>query len=142
MSDSLVTYLEDHKAGARAAIGLLKKMKAGTNDESLSQFAGSILAGVEEDEETLQNLAQNIEEILETDEITTTPNSLQCRAKETTALCSDQSLGLDQTRRMHGVPELDHSHIAGTRDWLDVLRSSGPRPPCVGDQLSGLYAVT
>jgi hypothetical protein len=33
-------------------------MKAGSDDESLSQFAGSILVGVEEDEETLQNLAQ------------------------------------------------------------------------------------
>jgi hypothetical protein len=60
MSDPLLTYLEDHKAGARAAIGLLKKMKAGTNDESLSQFAANILARVEEDEETLQNLAQRI----------------------------------------------------------------------------------
>jgi hypothetical protein len=59
MSDPLVTYLEDHMAGARAAIGLLKKMKAGTN-ESLSQFAANILARVEEDEETLQNLAQEI----------------------------------------------------------------------------------
>jgi hypothetical protein len=60
MSDPLVTYLEDHKAGARAAIGLLKKMKAGSNDQSFSQFAGSILSGVEEDEETLKNLAQKI----------------------------------------------------------------------------------
>jgi hypothetical protein len=60
MSDPLVTYLEDHKAGARAAIGLLKKMKSGTNNESLSQFAANILDRVEEDEETLQNLSQKI----------------------------------------------------------------------------------
>jgi hypothetical protein len=60
MSDPLVTYLEDHKAGAGLAIALLKKMKAGTNDESLRQFAEYILAGIEEDEETLQNLAREI----------------------------------------------------------------------------------
>ena len=60
MSDPLVTYLEDHKAGAGAAISLLKKMKAGSDDESLSQFAANILAGVEEDEDTLQNLAKKI----------------------------------------------------------------------------------
>jgi hypothetical protein len=60
MSDPLITYLEDHKAGARAAIGLLKKMKAATNDAPLSQFAADILARVEEDEETLKNLAREI----------------------------------------------------------------------------------
>ena len=60
MSDPLVTYLEDHKAGAGAAISVLKKMKAGIHDESLSQLAANILAGVEEDEETLQNLAKRI----------------------------------------------------------------------------------
>jgi hypothetical protein len=59
MSDPLGTYLEDHKAGARAAIALLKKMKAGTN-ESLSRFAANLLARVEEDEETLANLANEI----------------------------------------------------------------------------------
>lgn len=42
------------------AISLLKKMKAGSDDESLSQLAANILAGVEEDEETLQNLAKRI----------------------------------------------------------------------------------
>ena len=60
MSDPLVTYLEDHKAGAGVAISLLKKMKADSQDESLSQFAANILAGVEEDEETLQNIANKI----------------------------------------------------------------------------------
>jgi hypothetical protein len=35
-------------------------MKARHNDESLSQFAGSILVGVEEDEETLRGLAKEI----------------------------------------------------------------------------------
>jgi hypothetical protein len=38
MSDPLVIYLEDHKAGAGLAIDLLQKMKAGNNDESLSRF--------------------------------------------------------------------------------------------------------
>lgn len=55
-----MTYLEDHKAGAGAAISVLKKMKAGIHDESLSQLAANILSGVEEDKETLQNLAKRI----------------------------------------------------------------------------------
>ena len=60
MSDPLVTYLEDHKAGAGLAIALLNKMKAGSNDKSLGQFAASVLIDVEEDEETLQNLARKV----------------------------------------------------------------------------------
>ena len=55
-----MTYLEDHKAGAGLAIGLLQAMKARHDDASLSQFAEDILAGVEEDEKTLQNLAKEI----------------------------------------------------------------------------------
>ncbi len=60
MSDPLVTYLEDHKAGAGLAIGLLQAMEARHDDKSLSQFARSILVGVEEDEKTLQILAKEI----------------------------------------------------------------------------------
>lgn len=60
MSDPLVTYLDDHKAGVGLAIGLLQAMKARHDDQSLSQFAGSILVGIEEDEETLRSLAKKI----------------------------------------------------------------------------------
>jgi hypothetical protein len=60
MNDPLVTYLDDHKAGAALAIDLLQAMKARHDDGSLSQFAASILVGVEEDEETLQRLAKEI----------------------------------------------------------------------------------
>ncbi|HEY6767524.1 MAG TPA: hypothetical protein VI386_22435, partial [Candidatus Sulfotelmatobacter sp.] len=60
MSDPLVTYIEDHKAGAALAIDLLQAMKARHENESLSQFAGSILVGVEEDEETLRSLAKEV----------------------------------------------------------------------------------
>lgn len=60
MSDPLVTYLEDHKAGAGLAIGLLEGMKARREDASLCQFAGTILALIEEDEDTLRKLAKDI----------------------------------------------------------------------------------
>lgn len=60
MNDPLVTYLEDHKAGAGLAIDLLQAMRAQRDDESLSQFAESILLEVETDEKTLQNLAKAI----------------------------------------------------------------------------------
>jgi len=60
MSDSLVVYIEDHKAGAGLAIGLLEAMEARRDDEALSQFAASILADIKEDETTLQDLATNM----------------------------------------------------------------------------------
>jgi hypothetical protein len=55
MNDPLVTYLEDHKAGAGLSIGLLQAMEARRDDETLSRFARSLLSDIEEDEETLRN---------------------------------------------------------------------------------------
>jgi len=60
MTDPLATYLEDHMAGAALAIDLLQAMKARHDDKDLSQFAGSILVGVEEDEGTLRSFAREI----------------------------------------------------------------------------------
>ena len=60
MNDPLVTYLEDHKAGAGLAIELLKAMEARHDTESLRQFARSILSDIEEDEETLRNFSKEI----------------------------------------------------------------------------------
>ena len=60
MSDPLATYLNDHLAGAGLAIDLLQAMKSRHDEESLSQFASTILVGVEEDENTLRSLAKNI----------------------------------------------------------------------------------
>jgi len=47
-------------AGAGVAIELLKAMKERHDDESLSEFAASILVEVEEDEETLRSFAKKI----------------------------------------------------------------------------------
>ncbi len=58
MSDPLVTYLEDHIAGAGLAIDLLQSMKARSDDQSLSQFAASILVDVEQDEKALHDVAK------------------------------------------------------------------------------------
>jgi hypothetical protein len=60
MSDPLATYLDDHMAGAGVAIDLLHAMKDRHDDEPLSQFAATILIGVEEDEDTLRSLAKSI----------------------------------------------------------------------------------
>ena len=60
MNDPLVVYLEDHKAGAGLAIGMLEAMKARHDDPSLRQFAGSVLAAIEEDEDILRSLAKEI----------------------------------------------------------------------------------
>ncbi len=45
MSDPLITYLEDHKAGAGFAIGLLQAMEARHDDEPLSQYGDSSRKG-------------------------------------------------------------------------------------------------
>ena len=60
MSDPLVTYLEDHMAGADLAIDLLQSMKARSDDQSLSQFAANILVDVEQDEKALHDFAKTI----------------------------------------------------------------------------------
>jgi hypothetical protein len=60
MSDALVTYVEDHLAGAAYAIDLLRAIRDQHTGEALAQFAGEMLAEVEADNATLQKLADRI----------------------------------------------------------------------------------
>jgi hypothetical protein len=60
MKDPLGTYLHDHLAGAGFAIDLLQSMKERQVEKPDDQFVESLLAMVEEDRDTLQQLADKI----------------------------------------------------------------------------------
>jgi hypothetical protein len=59
MSDPLSIYLHDHLAGADMAIDLLKAMKEREKEEHLGEFARHLLPEVEQDQQTLQQLADS-----------------------------------------------------------------------------------
>ena len=56
--DALITYLQDHLAGALHAIELLKAMRDHFEGEPLGAFAGEVLAEVEADREVLAGLTK------------------------------------------------------------------------------------
>lgn len=58
MSDPLITYMQDHLAGAMHAIEVLKAMRDHHKENPLGQFAAGILADVEADREVLAGLVQ------------------------------------------------------------------------------------
>ena len=60
MKDPLGTYLHDHLAGAGFAIDLLQAMKERQIEKPDSGFVEPLLARVEEDRNTLQQLADKI----------------------------------------------------------------------------------
>jgi hypothetical protein len=60
LNDPLGTYLHDHLAGAGFAIDLLQAMKERQIKKSAGEFVGPLLEKVEEDQNTLQQLADKI----------------------------------------------------------------------------------
>jgi hypothetical protein len=60
MSDALSTYLHDHLAGAAYAIDLLEFMRDQHEDDGLGRFAANTLAEVEQDRDTLRNIAERV----------------------------------------------------------------------------------
>ena len=60
MSDSLAIYLHDHLGGAKAAIDLLEAMRDHQKDQQLRDFAANLLAKVQADRDTLQQLAEKV----------------------------------------------------------------------------------
>lgn len=62
MSDNpLQTYLEDHAAGAASAVDLLSRLRDEHPEQPLGRFASEILAEVEADRSTLEDLARRLE---------------------------------------------------------------------------------
>jgi len=60
MSDPLATYLHDHLAGARSAVMLLEFLRDEHGAEPMGRFAQALLAEVEEDRVTLEQLAERV----------------------------------------------------------------------------------
>jgi hypothetical protein len=60
MSEHLATYLNDHLAGARFAIDLLKRLEEAYEDEPLGRFAAQVTAQVEEDRAVLEGIVARI----------------------------------------------------------------------------------
>jgi hypothetical protein len=56
MNDPLNTYLQDHLAGARFAIDLLKGLSAQTSNLAVARFAACLLEAVSADCQTLQDV--------------------------------------------------------------------------------------
>lgn len=60
MPDALVTYLQDHLAGAKFAIKLLEDLSEQPADERVAKLARMLLVEVEADRNDLQRLAERI----------------------------------------------------------------------------------
>ncbi len=60
MNDPLATYLHDHLAGSHFAISLLDSLHDQYKDEELGQFALILCADVKLDQETLQQLIEQV----------------------------------------------------------------------------------
>lgn len=58
MNKSLITYVQDHLAGARFAIALIEDLRQQPDDPALAKFADSLLSQVEADRQTLEQLLQ------------------------------------------------------------------------------------
>ena len=59
-SASLTSYLADHLGGAESAVAVLRRMQAHFAGQSLGEFLGQLLSDIEEDQQTLLDLAQRI----------------------------------------------------------------------------------
>jgi hypothetical protein len=60
MSEPLVTYLNDHLAGAQVAIHLLESMRNQNDDQEFRQFASVLLPEIQADDQTLRHIAEKI----------------------------------------------------------------------------------
>jgi hypothetical protein len=58
--ERLSTYLEDHLAGARVAVGVLGRLRDQHRDERLGRFAVELLSEVEQDRDVLERLAHRV----------------------------------------------------------------------------------
>jgi hypothetical protein len=60
MSDSLVTYLDDHLGGAQVAIEILEAMSEQHDDERFREFANVLLPEIQADDQTLRSIAKKV----------------------------------------------------------------------------------
>ena len=60
MSNSLVTYMHDHLAGARFAINLLESLRGEKQQPEVQRLADELVREIEEDRQILEHLADKI----------------------------------------------------------------------------------
>ena len=60
MSESLVTYLNDHLTGAQIAVQLLESMRKQNDDQKFRQFARVLRPEIQVDDQTLRHIAEKI----------------------------------------------------------------------------------
>jgi hypothetical protein len=60
LSDTLVTYLHDHLAGARFALNLLDSLRAGDQPVAIRKLADELLYEIGEDRRVLEQLADRL----------------------------------------------------------------------------------
>jgi hypothetical protein len=60
MSNSLITYMHDHLAGARFAINLLESLRGEKQQPEVQRLADELVREIEEDRQILQHLADKI----------------------------------------------------------------------------------
>lgn len=60
MSNSLITYMHDHLAGARFAINLLESLRGNKQKPEVRRLADELIREIEEDRQILQHLADKI----------------------------------------------------------------------------------
>jgi hypothetical protein len=62
MADALATYVHDHLAGAQFAVSMLEDLRDKASDARLRELARQLLPPIEEDRQTLQELADRLGE--------------------------------------------------------------------------------
>jgi hypothetical protein len=60
MTEPLATYLHDHLAGSNFAIDLLESLRDRYAGQSLGQFASNLLAEIQQDRNTLKQIADRV----------------------------------------------------------------------------------
>ena len=60
MFDPLVTYVNDHLAGAQVAVQLLEAMRNQQDDQEFRQFAGVLLPEIQADDLVLRRIGERI----------------------------------------------------------------------------------
>lgn len=60
MTEPLVTYLNDHLAGAQTAVQLLEAMRDQNDDQEFRQFASVLLPEIQADDQMLRSIAEKI----------------------------------------------------------------------------------
>lgn len=60
MSERVVTYLNDHLAGAQIAVQVLEAMRDQHDDPRFREFAGALLPEFQADDRTLRSIADKI----------------------------------------------------------------------------------